>query len=71
MHHTNYSLCASLDPAHQSKVEANPEPKTEQGVDVPYAASQAQRIVNVILYREYSLGIVFIFSQGRKDLYNV
>jgi hypothetical protein len=28
-------------------------------------------IVNVALYREYSPGIVFIFSQGRKDLYNL
>jgi hypothetical protein len=28
-------------------------------------------IVNVALYQEYSLGIVFIFFQGRKDLYHV
>jgi hypothetical protein len=27
--------------------------------------------VNVALHREYSSGIVFIFSQGRKDLYHV
>jgi hypothetical protein len=40
-------------------------------VDVSYAAPQAHRIVNVALHREYSLGIVFIFSQGRKDLYHV
>jgi hypothetical protein len=40
-------------------------------VDVSYAARQAHRIVNVALHREYSLGIVFIFSQGRKNLYHV
>jgi hypothetical protein len=31
-------------------------------VDVSYAAPQAHAIVNVALHREYSLGIVFIFS---------
>jgi hypothetical protein len=40
-------------------------------VDVSYAAPQAYGIVNVALHREYSSGIVFIFSQGRKDLYHV
>jgi hypothetical protein len=40
-------------------------------VDVSYAALQAYKIVNVALHWEYSLGIVFIFSQGRKDLYHV
>jgi predicted nicotinamide N-methyase len=40
-------------------------------VDVFYAAPQAHRIVNVALHREYSPGIVFIFSQGRKYLYHV
>jgi hypothetical protein len=40
-------------------------------VDVSYAASQAHRIINVALYREYSPGIVFIFFQGRNDLYHV
>jgi hypothetical protein len=39
-------------------------------VDVSYAAPQAHKIVNVALHREYSLGIVFIFSQGTKDLYH-
>jgi hypothetical protein len=39
--------------------------------DVSYAAPQAHRIVNVALHQEYSLGIVFIFSHGRKDLYHV
>jgi hypothetical protein len=40
-------------------------------VDISNAALQAHRIVNVALHREYSSGIVFIFSQGRKDLYYV
>jgi hypothetical protein len=40
-------------------------------VDVSYAAPQAHGIVNVALHREYYSGIVFIFSQGRKDLYHV
>jgi hypothetical protein len=39
--------------------------------DVSYAAPQEHEIVNVALHREYSLGIVFIFSQGGKDLYHV
>jgi hypothetical protein len=41
------------------------------GVDVSYAAPQARGIVNVALHREYPLGIVFIFFQGRKYLYHV
>jgi hypothetical protein len=40
-------------------------------VDVSYAAPQVHGIVNVAFHQEYSLGIVFIFSQGRKDLYHV
>jgi hypothetical protein len=40
-------------------------------VDIKYGALQAHGIVNVALHREYSLGIVFVFSQGKKDLYNV
>jgi hypothetical protein len=44
---------------------------TEVILDVSYAAPQAHGIVNVALHREYSPGIVFIFSQGRKDLYHV
>jgi hypothetical protein len=43
----------------------------EMLVDVSYAASQAHIIVNVALHREYSLGIIFIFSQGGKDFYHV
>jgi hypothetical protein len=43
----------------------------EMLVDVSYAAPQAHRIVNVALHREYYLGIIFIFSHGRKDLYHV
>jgi hypothetical protein len=38
------------------------------GVDVSYASLQAHGIINVALYREYSPGIVFIFSHGRKDI---
>jgi hypothetical protein len=40
-------------------------------VDVSIAAPQAHRIVNIALHREYSPGIVFIFSKGRKHLYHV
>jgi hypothetical protein len=40
-------------------------------VDVSYAAPQAHGIVNVALHREYSPGIIFLFFQGRKDLYLV
>jgi hypothetical protein len=36
-----------------------------------YAAPQAHGILNVALHWEYSLGIIFIFSQVRKDLYHV
>jgi hypothetical protein len=43
----------------------------EMLVDISYAAPQAHGIVNVALYREYPLGIAFIFFQGRKDLYHV
>jgi hypothetical protein len=41
------------------------------GVDVSYVAPQAHGIVNVALHREYPLGIIFIFFQGRKYLYHV
>jgi hypothetical protein len=44
---------------------------TEMLVNISYVALQAHKIVNVALHQEYSLGIVFIFSQGRKDLYHV
>jgi hypothetical protein len=40
-------------------------------IDVSYAALQAHEIVNVALHREYSPGIIFIFSQGMKDLGHV
>jgi hypothetical protein len=42
-----------------------------ESVDISYAAPQAYEIVNVALHQEYSPGIIFIFSQGRKDLYHV
>jgi hypothetical protein len=40
-------------------------------VDISYVAPQAHGIANVALHRAYSLGIIFIFSQWRKDLYHV
>jgi hypothetical protein len=40
-------------------------------VDVLYAALQTYEIVNVAPHREYSPDIIFIFYQGRKDLYHV
>jgi hypothetical protein len=40
-------------------------------IDVSYAAPQVHEIVNVALHWEYFTGIIFIFSQGRKDLYHV
>jgi hypothetical protein len=43
----------------------------EMLVDVSYAALQAHEIINVALYWEYSLDIIFTFSRGRKDLYHV
>jgi hypothetical protein len=39
--------------------------------DVSYAAPQAHGIVIVALHQEYSPGVIFIFSQGKKDLYHV
>jgi hypothetical protein len=42
-----------------------------ESVGISYAAPQAHEIVNVALHREYSLGIVFIFSKGMKDLYHI
>jgi hypothetical protein len=52
-------------------VRQRPPPKLKKTTDVSYAAPHSPRIVNVALHREYSRGIVFIFSQGRKDLYHV
>jgi hypothetical protein len=43
----------------------------EMHVDVSYAAPQAHGIVNVTLHWEYTPCIIFIFFQGRKDLYHV
>jgi hypothetical protein len=40
-------------------------------IDISYVALQADGIVNVALHRQYSPGIIFIFSQGRKDRYHV
>jgi hypothetical protein len=52
-------------------VASSPATVPETLVDVSYAAPQAYGIVNVALDREYSPGIIFIFSQGRKVLYLV
>jgi hypothetical protein len=43
----------------------------EMLIDVSYAAPQAHGIINVALHPDYSLGIIFIFSQVWKDLYHV
>jgi hypothetical protein len=40
-------------------------------VNISYAVPQAHGIVNVTLHRKYSPSIIFIFSQGRNDLYHV
>jgi hypothetical protein len=39
-------------------------PAAWRAADISYAAPQAHEIVNVALHREYSLGIVFLFSEG-------
>jgi hypothetical protein len=43
----------------------------EMLVDILYSAPQANEIINAALHQEQSLGIVFIFSHGRKYLYHV
>jgi hypothetical protein len=43
----------------------------EHLVDISYVAPQAHGIINVALHREYSPSIVFIFSKGRKYLYQI
>jgi hypothetical protein len=40
-------------------------------VDVSYVAPEAHGIINVALHQEYFPNIVFIFCQGRKNLYHV
>jgi hypothetical protein len=50
---------------------SSPTTAQEMLVDVSYAAPQVHGIVNVAFHQEYSLGIIFIFSQARKDLYHV
>jgi hypothetical protein len=40
-------------------------------IDISYVAPQVHEIINVVLHQEYSLGIIFIFSQGKNDLYHV
>jgi hypothetical protein len=64
-------------PAQQMARETDDEVHVEQAdveearVDLSYVAPQVHENINVALHREYSLGIVFIFSLGRKDLYHV
>jgi hypothetical protein len=45
--------------------------QVQHNVDVLYAILEAHEIVNIALHQEYSLGIVFIFSQRRNYLYHV
>jgi hypothetical protein len=54
-----------------SRVGGPGPPVHRPTVDVSYGAPEAHKIVNVALHQEYSPGIVFIFSQGMKDLYHV
>jgi hypothetical protein len=68
--------CCSIKPGHAKSFTAEVRDVvctkiTQMHIDVSYAAPQSHVIVNVALHREYSRGIVFIFSQGRKDLYHV
>jgi hypothetical protein len=51
--------------------EAKTQVEGKVDVDISFEAPQAHGIVNVAFHREYSPGIVFIFSQERKDLYHV
>jgi hypothetical protein len=46
-------------------------PFSSTTIDVSYAAPLVHGIANVALHQEYSSDIVFIFSQGRKDLNHV
>jgi hypothetical protein len=50
--------------AGRRRMRANPAPPKAYCpyVDLSYAAPQAHEIINVALHREYSPGIVFIFS---------
>jgi hypothetical protein len=43
----------------------------EMLIDISYAALQVHRIVNLALHWEYSLGIIFVSCQRRKQLYRV
>jgi hypothetical protein len=65
----NYALTKALQTKEQRGCVCGVSSKLT--VDISYAAPQAHGIVNVALHQEYSPGIVFIFSQGGKDLYHV
>jgi hypothetical protein len=58
-------------PVRKAKIEMLEGQLNRFIVNVSYAAPQAHRIVNVALHREYSSGVIFIFSQWRKYLYFV
>jgi ribonuclease HI len=51
--------------------ESNCRDSRMAAVDVSYIAPHVHGIANVALHRDYPPGIVFIFSQGRKDLHHV
>jgi hypothetical protein len=58
-------MCCTVERGHHHRS------RSRLSVDVSYAALQVYGIVNVALHWEYYLGIVFIFSQGGKDLSHV
>jgi hypothetical protein len=62
---------ALIDTSLSEMLASSPAMASEMLVNVSYVALQAHKIVNVALHREYSSGVVFIFFQGRKDLYHV
>jgi hypothetical protein len=65
------SLFAMFNLSHFSMGGSKLYAQLNVGVDISYVAPQAHGIVSVALHQEHSLGILFIFSQGRKDLYHV
>jgi hypothetical protein len=64
-------LSLVLYPKHVHFASLTQSAKYGGPVDVSYVGPQAHGIINVALQWEYSLGIIFIFFQGRKDLYHV
>jgi hypothetical protein len=66
--HRTTSVKVAMTKTTQSK--SSRMSSSKDASDVSYAAPQAHGIVNVTLHQEYSPSIIFIFSQGRKDLYH-